>query len=195
MQLWPVTHQRLKQPFSVSKPVTKAFNYNTSKQVSLASADNIYDIFTEYDRFFHRDKIRQASQSWQQRPFSSCLSQLCSGRFITSVDATMLSSSKADQPSTTKNDAVCSHHRQYGCQVTPPQSSFLLKVAVKAVHNRGLIDFSTQSFIKLHSKKLYPECDDHCEGSNNSHSIFYKDVSADYLSRCRDFQPYALALA
>lgn len=161
----------------------------------LASADNIYDIFIEYDRFFHRDKIRQASQGQQQRPFSSCLSQSRSGCFITSVNATMLSSSKADQPSTTKNDAVCSRHRQYGCQVTSPQSSFFLKVAVKAVHNRGLIDFSTQSFTELHSEKLYPEHNNHCEGLNNSHSIFYKDVSAGYLSRCRDFQPYALALA
>jgi len=163
----PVAHQRPKRPFPVSKPATKASDYNTSEQVPPASAGNIYDIFAEYDRFFRRDKTRQASRGRQQRPSSSCLSQSRSGRSITSVDTTMLSPSKAGEPSTTRNDAACSRHRQYGRQVTPPRSSFLLEVAAEAVHNRGLIDSSARSSTELHSEELYPERDDHCEGPDN----------------------------
>lgn len=132
----PVVHHSASRPLPVSKPATHASDYNTLEQVPPASADNIYDIFAEYDRFSRKNQTRQASRGRQQRPSSSCLSQSRSGRFIASVDGTMLSPSKAGEPSTTRNDFSCRRHRQHGLQV---------------------------SFTELHSEELYPEPDDHCE--------------------------------
>lgn len=136
----PVPHHSTSRPLPVSKPAAHASNYNTLEQVPPASAGNIYDIFAEYDSFSRKTQTRQASRGRQQRSSSSCLSQSRLGRSIASVDGTMLSPSKAGEPSTTRNDVSCRRHRQHGLQV---------------------------SSTELHSEELYPEPDDHCERPDN----------------------------
>lgn len=61
VQLWSVSHHSISWSLLVSKSAAHTFNYNILKQVLLTSADNIYNIFAEYDSFFHKNQTRQIS--------------------------------------------------------------------------------------------------------------------------------------